>query len=399
MRGAAFAFAAVFAFSASCGSEPQTGKIVSVTRGDLALEVDVTGTLQALESAFLSPPSASGMWNFNIVRMAPEGSSVKKGDAALVLDGSELDRRLIDRRAERDVAVKEIARKREELGLTHRDNQLKVAEAEAALKKAELKADLPPQYTAAVAMKLAQLDVEAAQAELKGAQDRLTFADQLGRADLAFLADKRARAESRVKEIEQTLDALTVKSPIGGMAIYRTDWRGVKKKVGDPCWASEGCLEIADVSKLKASGEVDEMDAARLAVGQLVRLRLEAHPEREWRGKITELGSSVYRQSPKNPLKVVHVDITLDEVDAMAMRPAMQFRGQVELERKANVVLLPVEAIFHRPEGPVAFRKNTTGIERVALKLGARNRQHAEVLSGLAPGDDVTTRDPEAHSE
>ena len=385
--------------SLSCGEGPESGRLATVTRGDLAIEVDVTGTLKALEAVYLGPPSAGGMWNYNIVSMASEGSAVKKGDVALVLDGSELDRRLIDRRAERDVAVKEIARKREELNLSHSDNELKVAEAEAALKKAELKADLPAQYTAAVAMKLAQLDVEAARAELKGAQDRLTFGDQLGRADLAFLGERRARAESRVTEIEDTLAKLTVKSPIDGMAIYRTDWRGVKKKAGDPCWATEGCLEIADVSKLKASGEVDEMDAARLQIGQAVRMRLEAHPEREWRGKITELGRSVYRQSPKNPLKVVHVDVGMDQLDPLAMRPAMQFRGQVELERRTDVVLVPVEAIFHRPAGPVAFRKTATGFDRVSLKLGARNRQHAEVLEGLQSGAQVATRDLEAVSE
>ncbi len=387
------------ALAPSCGNAPAAGRLVSVTRGDLTMTVDVTGTLQALESVYLSPPSAAGMWNYNIVSMAAEGATLKKGDVALVLDGSELDRRLIDRRAERDVAVKEIARKREELNLTHRDNELKVAEAEAALHKAELKADLPAQYTAAVAMKLAQLDVEAARAELKGAQDRLTFGDQLGRADLAFLGERRARAQNRVDEIENTLEKLTVKSPIAGMAIYRTDWRGLKKKAGDPCWATEGCLEIADVSKLKASGEVDEMDAARLAVGQAVRMRLEAHPEREWRGKITELGRSVYRQSPKNPLKVVHVDVVLDQIDPMAMRPAMQFRGQVELDRKSDVVLIPLEAIFHRPEGPVAFRKTTTGFSRMALKLGARNRLYAEVLEGLSPDTQLATRDLEALAE
>lgn len=376
----------------ACGADLPT-PTVTVTRSDLRVEVETRGTLAALESVYLSPPSSPGMWNFNIVRMAPEGSEVKKGDVALVLDGSELERRLVDRRSELDVAVKEIARKREELALAHRDNELKVAEAEAALRKAELKADLPPRYTSAVAMKLAQLDVEAARAELKGAQDRLTYADQLGKADLNFLGEKRARAETRLSEVQSALDSLTVKSSINGLAIYRTDWRGVKKKVGDPCWATEGCLEVADVSKLKASGEVDEMDAARVSVGQVVRLHLEAHPEREWRGKITEIGRSVYRQSPKTPLKVVHIDIELDELDPIAMRPAMQFRGVVEIEKKANVVITPMNTIFHRPSGPVVFRKTTTGFEMVPVKLGANGKTNVEVLAGLRPDDEVATAD------
>ena len=381
----------------ACGTEGPTNT-ARVTRADLRVEVETRGTLAALESVYLSPPSSPGMWNFNIVRMAPEGSEVKKGDVALVLDGSELERRSVDRRSEMDVAVKEIARKREELALAHKDNELKVAEAEAMLRKAELKADLPPRYTSAVAMKLAQLDVEAARAELKGAQDRLTYADQLGRADMNFLGEKRARAENRLKEVQSALDSLTVKSSIDGLAIYRTDWRGVKKKVGDPCWATEGCLEVADVSRLKASGEVDEMDAARVAVGQAVRLHLEAHPEREWRGKITEIGRSVYRQSPKTPLKVVHIDIELEELDPIAMRPAMQFRGVVEIEKKPNVVMTPINTIFHRPAGPVVFRKTATGFERVTVKLGAHGKTNVEVLAGLKPDDEVATTDIESQT-
>ena len=378
----------------ACGSATPT-PTVKVVRGDLRVEVETQGALAALESIYLSPPSSPGQWNFNIVRMADEGSEVKKGDVALVLDGSELERRLVDRKSELEVAVKEIAKKREELALAHRDNELKVAEAESALRKAELKADLPPQYTSAVAMKLAQLDVEAARAELKGAQERLTYADQLGSADMTFLGERRSRAEKRLSEVQTSLDSLTVKSSINGLAIYRTDWRGLKKKVGDPCWATEGCLEIADVSRLKASGEVDEMDAARVAVGQTVRFHLEAHPEREWKGKISELGRSVYRQSPKTPLKVVHIDVELSEHDPIAMRPAMQFRGVVEIERKTGVVLAPMEAIFHRAKGPVALRMTATGLQTVAVKLGTAGKQQVEILAGLSPGDEVATADVE----
>ncbi|MCG5051491.1 MAG: efflux RND transporter periplasmic adaptor subunit [Myxococcales bacterium] len=378
----------------ACGEEGPTA-VVPVTRGDLVLEVDVTGTLKALSSAYLSPPSAPGMWNFNVVRMAAEGEEVKAGQTALVFDGSELERRLIERRAEMEVADKEIARKREEMALARREDEQKVAEAAAALRKAELKAELPEKFTAAVSMKLAELDVQAARVELAGAEARLRYATQLGDADMAFLRDRKARATSRLKEMEDAIASLAVKSPITGMAMYRIDWNGNKKKVGDLCWSSEACLEIADLSRLKASGEVDEINTAHLQVGQTVKLRLEAHPEREWRGKITEIGRSVYRQSPKTPLKVVHVDVALDTLDPIAMRPAMQLRGQVEIERKPDVLLVPVEAIFHRPEGPVVFRKTATGFSRTPVTLGKRNVRFAEALSGLSPGDELATRDLE----
>src|SRR5687768_16441486 len=68
---------------------------VTVTRGDLAFEVDVTGTLTAAKSAFVGPPSASEERDFKISRMVAEGTSVKKGDKVIWFDVGDLARELL----------------------------------------------------------------------------------------------------------------------------------------------------------------------------------------------------------------------------------------------------------------------------------------------------------------
>jgi HlyD family secretion protein len=387
----------MMAAAVGCGAQGAVSEELwaPVLRGDLVLEVDVGGTLVATRSAPVGPPSGLEEDDFKIARMAPEGSPVTQGTKVLFFDAGELETELLGRLAERDSAAKEIERKLHEIELSRREGELRVTEAEALTRKSELKADLPPQYTAAVEVKLAQIDLAAAHAELKMAKQRLEHSLRLGQAELAYLRDRHARFAGRAARLQELVDSLEVAAPIDGVVVYRTNWRGEKKKVGDDCEVGEPCVEVTDTREMKAQGEVDEMESAKVAVGQTVHLRLEALPEREWRGQVESLRPNVYRQSPRNPLKVVGLSIKLAETDPSRMRPGMQFRGRLETGRLQGVVLAPVDAVFGRAEGPVAFRRAGAGWEKVVVTVGRRSRTQVEINSGLAPGDRVARRDLE----
>jgi RND family efflux transporter MFP subunit len=144
---------------------------------------------------------------------------------------------------------------------------------------------------------------------------------------------------------------------------------------------------------MKGEGEVDESDAGKIAVGQKVRFRLEAHPDIEFGGKIASILSTVSRQSFRSPIKIVKLVVELDATDPRKMRPGMRFRGVIETGRIAETVVVPADAVFPTEAGPVAFRKTLMGYDRTPLTLGARNEASVEVKSGLAPGDHISRRD------
>jgi multidrug efflux pump subunit AcrA (membrane-fusion protein) len=189
---------------------------------------------------------------------------------------------------------------------------------------------------------------------------------------------------------------MSVKAPRAGTVVYATSWRDEKKKVGDSAWRGERILEIPDLAAMKGEGEVDESDAGKIAVGQKVRFRLEAHPDTEFTGKIASILSTVQRQSFRNPVKVVKLVVALDSTDARKMRPGMRFRGVIETGRIADAVLVPADAVFPTDAGPIAFRKTLTGFGRRILTLGARNEASVEVKTGLEPGDRIARRDLDA---
>jgi multidrug efflux pump subunit AcrA (membrane-fusion protein) len=365
-----------------------------VVRDDLVLEVDVTGTLKATRASPIGPPGIPDMWDFKIVTLATEGTEVKRDQQVLTFDASELQRQLAERTSERDQAAQEIVKKRIDQDLARREGELKVTEAEAVFRKAQLKADLPAQYTAAIEVKLAQLDLDAARAELEAAKRRLSYQLKLGEAELAYLRDRHARATDRVQRLERGIKLMTVTSPVNGLVVHKSNWRGDKKKIGETCWAGDACVEVVDISQMFGNGEVEETESARVKVDQPVRFRLEALPEIEWRASVGALRPTVYRQSPRTPLKVIGVDLKLEKTDRR-MRPGMQLRGRIETGRVPHALLVPLDAVFTRPDGPVAFKRTSVGFEVVRLQLGKRNLRFAEVLSGLSFGDRVSRRDLE----
>jgi hypothetical protein len=152
----------------------------------------------------------------------------------------------------------------------------------------------------------------------------------------------------------------------------------------------ERVIEIPDLARMMAKGEVDEADAGKIAVGQRVVFNLDAHPDEEFAGTIREAGRTVQQQQgTKDPIKVLKVDIVLDRTDPAKMRPGMRFHGTVELARAKSALLIPRSAVFVTGSGPVAYRRGAFSVTAVPLKLGRENEKTVEVVSGLSASDRV----------
>lgn len=368
---------------------------VAARTGALAIEIDVEGTLASEDSSLLTPPEVGDAYVFQIAFMAPEGSEVTVGDTVLAFDTSALTMSLETQRAELEQAIKNIEKHEVDLQQQTIDLELQLAEADAALARAELRNDIPDDLRSSNDAIIAQLDVDGATAEVQSLRSQLQAARDEGRSRQAGLVAQRDRAGARVARLEQSIARMSVTAPRPGTVIYVSDWRGEKKKVGDSAWRGEKIIELPDLSRMIARGEVDEADAGRLAEGQAVRFRLDAHPDIEFAGTITSIWRTVQRKrGSSSPIKVVRVDIVLAQTDRQRMRPGMRFSGAVEEGRLEDVVLVPSRAVAPTDAGPVVYRRRGLGWEAVPVSLGARNRDLVEVVAGLKAGDRVAAVPP-----
>ena len=156
--------------------------------------------------------------------------------------------------------------------------------------------------------------------------------------------------------------------------IYVSDWNDQKKKIGDSCWKGESVIELPDLAQMKALGKVHEADAGRVEEGQRVTLRLDAHPEDEFTGKVASIWRTVERETWRSPKKVVRLEVELDETDPRAHAAGhalpRQHRGR---SRRPPPWSVDADAVFLEQDGPVVYRRTLMGHEAVPVELGRRN--------------------------
>ncbi len=359
-------------------------------RGDLVIGVEVTGTLRAVDSSVLGPPQVRDVWQFKIAMMADEGTEVKTGQPVIAFDASELQQRLQTKLADLDSARTEVEKKKVDIAVTVANDRLALAEVEARLRKASLIADQPFGLRANNEIAKARLDLELAGLEVGLVKRRIDATRRAGDEELGVLEATLAQVESEVKQIQDGIGRMQRTAPRDGIVIHVANWRNEKKKVGDSCWVAERVVEIPDLSRMEADGEVEEAEAGRIREGQAVSLHLDAHPDHEYRAVVESISRAVQEKSWRNPLKIVHLTLSLEETDPERMRPGMRVRGEVEVDRHDDVVLIPVEAVFRDKGLTVAYSRGMTGWRSVPLVLGDRNSDQVEVIAGLEPGDLVS---------
>jgi len=365
---------------------------VKVVREDLVLTVDVDGELAAVRSTDIGAPPVTEV-EFKIAFLAPEGSAVKTGQPILGFDTEALNRLLVDKKAELAEFTKKAEQKEVDLRMKLLEIEQQVAQGEADLGKAELKAEVPPELQQRVELEKARLDFKGRQRDLENLQADRSATQSMGESELRSLRNQRDRARGRVEALEAAIEKMTVKAPQDGIVVYRTNWRDEKKKVGDSMWFGETVLALPDLTQMRADGFVDEADGGPVAAGQKVTIRLEARPDLDLYGRVKTVGRTVRQRSWRNPVKVFKVDVALDRTDPTMMRPAMRFRGEIETGRLPGLLLVPRDAVFLREKGPVAWVRRGLGWTEVPVRLGRSNRRQVEVVEGLAEGDRLSPRD------
>ena len=381
---------------AACTKSPDAQSLADVKREDLVIGVVVEGELAAVDSTDIKPPAVD-MWDFKIAMLAPEGIDVKEGQPIAGFDTTEQTRQLEQMQNDTAQAQKQLEKKTNDARLARRTEELTIAEAEATLRKATLKATAPDDLTASVDRKQVLLDEQSAKIALEQTRTRATRQARSDDAEIAGLAEKRAYAAHRAELLASQIPRMVVKAPRAGTLVYPSRGGGEKKKVGDNAWRLENILQVVGLGKMVANGRIDEVDIAKVAGKQQVSLRLDALPDVQLHGVVESIAKSVQPRSQTDPSKMISLKVTLDATTA-PLRPGMRFRGLVETTRLASVVQIPTDAVFVTADGPVAYRVTGDRVAKVKIALGQRSGNAVEIKAGLAPGDRVSRIDPERAS-
>jgi RND family efflux transporter MFP subunit len=163
---------------------------------------------------------------------------------------------------------------------------------------------------------VAEADMRLAAAEARRAHDLAAqgfFSQQaVDRADQS-LASAGARLDSAgatARRLEAALDKSRVVAPFAGIVIERL------ASEGEAVAAGQALCTIADLARMRVEAEVDEFDAARVRVGDAVRIVAEGGAGAGWPGRVEEVPDAVTRPRlrPQDPAKPMDTRVLLVKV-------------------------------------------------------------------------------------
>lgn len=150
-------------------------------------------------------------------------------------------------------------------------------------------------------------------------------------------------------------------------------------------------MTVADLSQLMVRMKISEMDVLKLREDMEVTVTADALPGVKFPGRVALISPKAEKDF--NNLKNFKVDIALLKADSR-LKPGMTARVDGLLDARRGALKIPLSAVFEEGGKEVAYVRTAETPRRVLLTLGLRNETDAEVLGGVAPGDELLTEKP-----
>ena len=287
------------------------------------------GKLVSTNSATISPPPVSTMWQYKIQYLARENSQVNEGDVVIRFDPQPLMERLLSKQSELDTAIKEKEQKQLQQEQEQQDLTLALAEAKMNFEKEKRKAEIVDEGRSGIEKRKQIKSYEIAKLSFEQAQQKMTNNEKLQAVDEVVTKSNISRLTIEVDQIKADIEKLNVKASKSGIVMYVANHEGEKVAVGDNLWFGQKVMTIPSLEQLAIQAEFDEPDSAKVAIKNKVKITLDAYPEIPFSGEISSLGQAYKAKSKQNPKIIFDVHISIDDIDSSIMRPGM--KAKIEL--------------------------------------------------------------------
>jgi len=346
-------------------------RIATVTRGSFVRDLAAEGTVVVANSPTLFSV-AVGTVTFNVVA----GSPVTQGQVLATVDSPALKNELERERATLDGLTVSLERQAIE---THRQvleskqtvdlatTQVRATERELERMKSGLDQGV-----------VARRDLDKAQDARDDA--RLTYDHAVSNARLQEnslnfdLKTKRTEVDRQkllVADLTRRVDALTIRSPVKGMAgSLLVNQRATVTE-------NAGLLTVVDLSALEVEFSVSESYASDLAINMTAGIN---YAGKNYRALVTSISPEVQQNEVKGRVRFA-------DRGPPGIRQNQRVNVRIVLDQRDNA--LKVERGAFIDGGSVAYRVQGDVATRQAVTLGAMSVGEVEILSGLNAGDQI----------
>lgn len=339
----------------------QSVEVIKVKTGDLVQQVEETGYVQSVKEWDVEA-SESG----RIVRIyVSSGDLVDKGQRLMTLENPELDAALNSWRIEQasvQAELKEalVALDKLQAGLVQAERELSRVQA-----LYEQGAAAQTEYDRAREnVENIKKDIEAGQTRIEGLRNQLAGLAETGR------------------QLQERQGMLVVTSPIRGTVL------DLPVEEGQVVAAGTKTAEIGSLENLEVRVEILSDDVGAVKVGQKAIVSAPVLGDRTVEGRVKKIYPRAYERTSSLGVvqRRVPVIVALSRPDVL--RPGYEVLVSIQTLVKPGVLLLPRESVKAADNGEYQVMVVANGrIEYRTIKVGLKNPDYFEVVSGLKEGD------------
>ncbi len=370
-----------------------------VRKAEFIIAVKTRGEIRSTRSVILAAPQVPSP---KITRLAESGKVVQAGDVVVEFDAAQQEQFYLDRSTSVRTVDSEIVQLKATHRITDEADQMNMMTTEYNVERAKLEAS-KAEVVSEIEGAKSRIDVGISQGDL-GQQKVVVGSHKVSQeADLQRLQQKKDKTVRDQERAKGYLGMMVMRAPITGVVNILPNFRASGSfgssppafKEGDPAWTGAAIAEIPDLSSMRIELKLDEVDRGKLQTGQMVRIRVDALPEKELNAEldwISPIAAIAFRGMGLTE-KTFPARATLKNLDPR-LRPGMSGSAEIIIENAPNAILIPARASFVNKGKPSVWVQRGAGYEIREIVVGKRNEIDMVVTSGLREGETIYLENP-----
>ena len=369
-------------------ADPVARVVQPTERHVFASSITTTGELRARRFVTIQGPNSqvAEIFQTKITWMVPEGTQVKQGDRVAELDPAPAAMRLQSVKLDLQKAEADFTNAQLDSAMTLSQAREDVRIADYALEERTL-GKQQAAYEAPTIKRQADLDYDRAVRGAASARRNLDIKTQQAVAKITIANANVGRRRSAVAAVVAAIAEFTVHAPSEGLVIYLREG-GRAKGTGSTYYPWDPTVAtLPDLTAMQSQTYVNEVDIRSVAVGQNVRLTLDAEPGKHLTGRVISV-AFVGEQRPNQDAKVFEVVIDIAQSDT-TLRPGMTTANTIETGTSPRVLTIPIAAVVKERGQSFVYVQAGSDIVKQAVELGASDNLNVVVRRGLSASDQV----------
>ena len=196
------------------------------------------------------------------------------------------------------------------------------------------------------------------EAELKSAETRLQQILETTDEEKQLTVHAKASAQAALLEADSTLKAqeervtwTTVIAPMSGTVTRLNVEEGEIVTSGRSAFSQgPAILTIADLSRMVVKTRINEVDIAKIELGQRVEIRVDAYRDQVFEGRVSEIAPSAYTPDPRGGQQgdgTITFEVVIEVVGSPAeLLPGMSADVDIIVMEDDNILQLPIDSVI-----------------------------------------------------